>query len=53
MRLKKILKFSYVHIPERLKYDSNVFRDLLNEIKIHGHSDLIRQEFCCDHLWKR
>jgi hypothetical protein len=45
MRLKKISKFSYVYIPERLKYDSNVFRDLFNEMKIYGHSDLIQQEF--------
>ena len=45
MRLKKISKFSYVYIPERLKYGSNVFRDLFNEMKIHGHSDLIQQEF--------
>jgi len=45
MRLKKILKFSYVHIPERMKYDSNVSRDLFNEMKIHGPSDLIQQEF--------
>jgi hypothetical protein len=48
MRLKKILKFSYVHIPERMKYDSNVSRDLFNEMKIHGPSDLIQQEFL---LW--
>ena len=47
MRLNKML-FSFVKIPERLNYDINIFRDLFNEMKIHGHSDLIQQEFL---LW--